>query len=71
MLLDYCVDRLLEVLSDLCFDHSVDSTDLTVQCSRFLFSFVYGPKISTALDSKAQIYLPLFTPSEPWRERVR
>ena len=55
-LLNYCVERLL--VSDLCFDHSVNSTDLTVQCSQFLFLSVDGPKISTNLEGIAQIYLP-------------
>ena len=44
----------------LCYDHSVNSTDLTALCSRFLFLSVHGPKISTALERIAQIYLPLF-----------
>ena len=44
--------------SDLCYDHSVKSTDLTVQCSRFLFLSVHGPKICTTLERIAQIYLP-------------
>ena len=43
------------LLSDLCYDHSVNSTDLTAQCSRFLFLSVHGPKISTALERIAQI----------------
>ena len=32
----------------------------TAQCSQFLFLFVHGSKISTALERMAQIYLPLF-----------
>ena len=39
-------------LSDLCYDHSVNSAGL------FLFLFVHGPKMSTALERIAQIYLP-------------
>ena len=55
--MDYCVDS-RTLLSDLCFDHSVNSTDLTAQFSRFLFLSVHRPKISTALERIAQIYLP-------------
>ena len=35
-------------------------TAQTAQCSQFLFLFVHGSKISTALERMAQIYLPLF-----------
>ena len=52
----------LTLLSDLYYDHSVKSTDLTAQCSRFLFLYVYGPKISTTLKRIAQIYLPYLPP---------
>ena len=46
------------MLIDLCFKHSVKSTVLTAQCSQFLFLSVHDPKISTALERIAQIYLP-------------
>ena len=50
--------KYIALLLDLCYDHWVDSTDLTAQCSRFLFLSVHGPKISTTLERIAQIYLP-------------
>ena len=59
MLLDYFVDILM-LVEFYHSDHSVDSTDLTAQCSRFLFLSVHGPKISTALERIAQIYLPFY-----------
>ena len=48
------------LLSDLCCDYNVNSTDLTVQCSWFLLPSVYGPKVSIALERIALPYLPLF-----------
>ena len=38
------------LLSDLCYNHSVKSTDVTAQCSRFLFLSVHGSTISTTLE---------------------
>ena len=67
-----------------CFDHTVNITDLTAHCSRFLFLSMYGPKISTVLERIAHIYLQYlpFFPSlgtsfqkpsifQKWRKRCR
>ena len=51
----------VELYCQICAGHSVNSTDLIAQCSRFLFLSVQGPKISTVLPGKNSTYIIYLT----------